>query len=305
MGRGSYTASDWSRLKNSRNITSDASASQIFQKHSVDERFDPRFVNVRESCDSEDSPEATPVIIGFDVTGSMGYLAEELAKNSLNATVTNLLEKQPVTNPHILCAAIGDSKSDMGPLQVTQFEADIRIAEQLLDLWLEGRDGGNGGESYHLLWYFAAQHTRTDCFEKRGKKGFLFTIGDEPCHMELTKDEIKRVFDDDVEQEVYSSQDLFAMASEKYEVFHIFLDRYPERSREVLINWDKIVGHRYVVLKPDDVEYIPQLITTIMQMVNGMDKNKALDQWDEAAKAVVSQAIAAIDLKPGKKFLFF
>ena len=80
MGRGSYTASDWSKLKNSRNITADASASQLFQKNSVDERFDPRFVNVRESCDSEDSPEATPIIIGFDVTGSMGYLAEELAK---------------------------------------------------------------------------------------------------------------------------------------------------------------------------------------------------------------------------------
>ena len=39
-----------------------------------------------------------------------------------------------------IIAAIGDSKSDLGPLQVTQFEADIRIAEQLLDLWLKGRE---------------------------------------------------------------------------------------------------------------------------------------------------------------------
>lgn len=305
MGRGSYTASDWSKLKNSRNITADASASQLFQKNSVDERFDPRFVNVRESCDSEDSPEATPIIIGFDVTGSMGYLAEELAKNSLNATVTNLLEKQPVTNPHILCAAIGDSKSDLGPLQVTQFEADIRIAEQLLDLWLEGRGGGNGGESYHLLWYFADKHTRTDSYEKRKKKGFLFTIGDEPCHMDLTKEEIKRVFDDDVQLASYSSKDLYKRVSEKYETFHIFLDKYPQRTKSVVDNWQQIVGDHFAILKPEEVEYIPHVITSIMQIVNGMDKNKAINQWEDAAKQVVSRALATIRFDREKKFLFF
>ena len=75
-----------------------------------------------------------------------------------------------VTDPQFLCAAIGDSKSDKTPLQVTQFESDIRIIRQLTDLYLEGGGGGNYGESYHLLWYFAAYRTAADCFEKRGKK---------------------------------------------------------------------------------------------------------------------------------------
>ena len=30
-----------------------------------------------------------------------------------------------------IIAAIGDSKSDLGPLQVTQFEADTRFAEDI------------------------------------------------------------------------------------------------------------------------------------------------------------------------------
>jgi hypothetical protein len=68
---------------------------------------------------------------------------------------------------------------DRAPLQATQFEADIRIARQLEKLWLEKGGGGNACESYTLPWYFAALHTATDCFEKRGKKGYLFTVGDE------------------------------------------------------------------------------------------------------------------------------
>jgi hypothetical protein len=82
---------------------------------------------IRESRDSEDSPESTPVIIGFDVTASMGYLAKELALHSMNEIIKHLYKAKPITNPHILCAAIGDSLADKYPLQVTQFEADIRI----------------------------------------------------------------------------------------------------------------------------------------------------------------------------------
>lgn len=59
------------------------------------------------------------------------------------------------------------------------FEADIRIARQLEKLWLEKGGGGNCCESYTLPWYFAALHTAIDWFEKRGQKGYLFTVGDE------------------------------------------------------------------------------------------------------------------------------
>ena len=79
-----------------------------------------------------------------------------------------------------MAMAIGDAECDRAPLQVTQFEADIRLADQLRELWIEGGGGGNRGESYHLPWAFAAMRTSTDCFERRGRKGYLFTIGDEP-----------------------------------------------------------------------------------------------------------------------------
>ena len=140
MGRGSYSAADWNRLKNSKGISASSTADDIFSGNSVNEKYLPQFINVRESRDSEDSPESTPIIIGFDSTGSMGYLAAEIAKNSLNRTATMILEKRPVTDPHIMCAAFTQpSSSTMYPaMQVTQFEADIRVVEQLLEFKLSG-----------------------------------------------------------------------------------------------------------------------------------------------------------------------
>ena len=171
MGRGSYTSADWSKLKKSSSISETSTASQIFKKRAMEERFNPRFIQLREARDSEEHPDSTPIIIGLDNPGSMGYLSEEIAKNALNETMMKLYSTKPVSDPQLMFAAIGDV-TDQAPLQVTQFESDIRIAEQLLDLWLEGA-GGDAPEDFSLLWYFAAKHTVTDSFTKRKKKGFL------------------------------------------------------------------------------------------------------------------------------------
>ena len=160
MGYGSYRASDWTKLKVSKGLREESTAQEIFRAKGMQDRYNPRYIQMRESCDSADSPCSTPIVIGFDVTGSMGYLAEEIAKNAMHKVVTMIYDKKPVTNPHIMCAAIGDV-CDKAPLQVTQFEADIRIQEQLMELWLEG-EGGDAPESFNLLWYFAAFHTCSD-----------------------------------------------------------------------------------------------------------------------------------------------
>lgn len=72
MGYGSYKASDWAKLKNSRSISDDSNAGAIFKKSTLNDKYNPRFIQMRESCDSNDSPASTPIIIAFDVTGSMG-----------------------------------------------------------------------------------------------------------------------------------------------------------------------------------------------------------------------------------------
>ena len=297
MGYGSYKSSDWSKLKKSAKITDDSSVSQIFKNRSMEERFNPKFINMRESMDSEEHPNSTPVIIGLDTTGSMGYLSEEIAKNGLNETMLKIYATNPIEDPQLMFAAIGDV-TDRAPLQVTQFESDIRIAEQLFALWMEG-NGGDAPEDFELMWYFAAKHTRIDSFEKHGKKGFLFTIGDADVHEMVKGPYIEDIFKDASRN--YSSKNLYDMASEKYQVFHIHLND----KGLIPANFSSIMGGRIAVLPKSSVNAIPETIITIMQLANGEDRETVLSQWSEVARPVVENAIKNMTFKSKKKGLFF
>ncbi len=294
MGYGSYTSNDWTKLKSSRGINNSSNVSQIFTNSELKDKYNPKFINMRESCDSNDSPLSTPIIIAFDDTASMGYLAEEIAKNALNRTITEIYDKQPVTNPHIMCAAFGNFR-DGAPLQVTQFEADIKIAEQLFDLWIERGGQGYSGDSY--VWYFAAKHTKIDSYNKRNKKGFLFTIGDDFCDRGLTAELAKTIYDDDIPKEL-SREELIEQASEKYELFHIITKSINPNGLE---SWSKLLPGRVANVAADGVKYLSEIIISIMQLANGSDRNEVIVQWDEAIIPIVRSAISSITIKSNKQ----
>ncbi|MCR4558255.1 MAG: hypothetical protein K5779_10590 [Saccharofermentans sp.] len=288
MGFGSYRSSDWTKLKNSRGINSSASVQQIFKNKQMDPKYDPKNINIRESRDSADSPESTPIIIAFDDTGSMGYLAQEIAQNSLNKTVTEIYDKNPVTNPHVMCAAFGNA-GDVAPLQVTQFEADIKIVEQLLDLWIPLRGMGDSGDP--LIWYFAAKHTSIDSFEKRGKKGFLFTIGDDTIKKSLFNHYFEEIFHDKIDTGYLEPSDILDMAKEKYHVFHIITK--PLRN-DVQEKWLKLLPNGTATVDAANVKNLYMVIISIMQLVNGQDRTSIINQWPEEVRADITEAIKYI-----------
>lgn len=293
MGHGSYNAADWNRLKNSRGISEQSTAGDIFKGNSAQEKYLPRFIHMRESRDSDDSPASTPIIIGFDSTGSMGYLAAEIAKNSLNKTATMILEKRPVTDPHIMCAAFTSPGGSLS-MQVTQFEADIRVVEQLLDFVLQG---GNRYSYDALVWYFALKHTSTDCFEKRGKKGFLFCVGDEigddGNEIILRGSEIQRVYGDENAPD-YKTKDLAALVSEKYEIFHIITGSHTDSS---LKTWEPLLPGRNAVIESKDIEFLAEVMISLMQMTGGLSMAEAVSQWSGRARTAVETALRTIRLK--------
>ncbi len=300
MGRGSYTAADWNKLRNSRNISNAKSETEIFKSTSCDQRFDPRFIQTREARDSEDHPESLPIILGLDVTGSMGYLAKMVAQESLNETMMKLYSTNAVKDPALMFAAYGDIDDD-SPLQVTQFESDIRIAEQLLDLWLE--NAGSGRVVPNLLWYFAAKHTSLDNFEKRKKKGFIFTIGDSAdCRKEGDPGNLpelyQRVFGEKVNMKV---TDIVKAAEEKFEIFHLFLDDGFAKAKNIV---SFLPGHT-MVIRTDEIDAIPEIIISTIQMTGGMTLEETLKQWPEAKLPVVKRALSELAIKSNKKGLFF
>lgn len=289
MGSGYYTAADWSKLKASRGLGSSSNANQTFSNNTINSKYDAKYINVRESFDSEDSPESTPVIIGFDVTGSMGYLAQEIATNSLNETIMKILTEKPVSNPHMMCAAFTMPGK---PLQVTQFEADIRVVEQLLEFVL---GGGNPFAGDNILWYFAAKHTKTDCNDKRGKKGFLIGIGDEICGTDrniLSEAAISEMFNESVNKDITFDEAL-AMAQEKYEIIHITVGPdYRFGFGQSHDGWKNALPGRCAKLHQDNIDCLSDVIVAAMLLVKGVSREKIFSSIaDEKKRNVVREAI--------------
>jgi len=266
MGHGNWSSRDWEAYA-ARSVHG-RSRAELFGARGMDPAFDPSRIAFRESRDSAENPEATPIIIGVDVTGSMGVLAEQLVVRGLNETFTALLDRKPVSDPHVMAMAIGDAYCDRAPLQVTQFEADLRIVEQLRQLWLEGGGGGNHGESYSLAHVFAGMRTVHDARERRGRKGFLFTVGDEPVLDGVEVDQLARVLGIGARRGV-SALEAVRLASVGYELFHIIVDgSYAARNMaRVRQSWEAILPERVIYLR--DPSRLAETIVATIERATG------------------------------------
>jgi len=285
MGGGSWTNKDWVTYSNARGMTAQSTAKDLYKSVDIRADFNPKGVKFRESCDSADHPNSHPIILGLDVTGSMGSVLETISKK-LNLLITEIFERKPVEDPQIMFVAFGDARCDSRPLQVTQFESDIRIAEQLNDVYFEKRGGGNGGESYALPWYFAARHTKLDNFDKRGQKGYLFTIGDECCHPELTASQIETFIGDDIEKDL-TAEEVLTEVSRMYEVYHLIVE--PCYNQDVTGSWRNLLGKNAIMV--ENVDNIPEVIVSILELHAGKDVNTVVNSWDGSTSVVVKNAI--------------
>jgi hypothetical protein len=288
MGNARWDSNDWTSYSKT---TSSKKIDDIFTKSSIVDELNPYGVAMRESRDSALNPASTAIIVGLDVTGSMGKIADVMAKEGLGVMVEEILARKPVTDPHIMLAGVGDAYSDRSPLQITQFEADLTIAKQLEQIWLEKGGGGNHFESYNLPWYFAAKHTSIDCFEKRGKKGYLFTVGDEEAPKELLKSHISKIFGDSVERD-YSTEELLNMVSKMYHVFHIIVEEGSHASMymgDVLSSWTELLGQR--VLRLADHTKLAEVVVSAIEVNEGRDVNSVTKSWSGATSVVVGRAI--------------
>ncbi|MDR3450826.1 MAG: hypothetical protein P4M15_13975 [Alphaproteobacteria bacterium] len=296
MGGSRFDDNDWGTYSSA---ASTRTIDQAFVRQSINKTsdprtsFDPTTITVRESRDSDANPNATPVILAFDVTGSMGSIPYAFVQEGLGKLMKEIYDRKPVSDPHIMCMAVGDARTDQSPLQVTQFEADIRIAKQLEDIYLEGGGGGNGGESYNLPWYFAATKTSTDAVEKRGKKGVLFTIGDEPPVDVLTKEQIERVIGGEPTRD-FTSAELLEMVRKQYDVFHVVVEQgsgISDYGRDRVVGgWNKLLGEGHVLLLSDYTK-LSEVVTSAIQLNAGADRDAVVKSWSGDTSLVVANAL--------------
>jgi len=291
MGRSTWKSTDWNTYATTTsNTIASAKAlgmddytarAQVFTSTGIKDYLDPRKVTLRESRDSEAHPNSTAIIIGLDVTGSMGIIAEKMATIELGKLVNGILDRAVVSDPHIMIMGIGDINCDRAPLQASQFETDISIAEQLKDIYLEGGGGGNSYESYDLPWIFAANRTSIDCFEKRGKKGYLFTIGDElPPQRAVGKRQLNEATNISVQGDV-SCKDSLEDAQRTYSVFHIIVEEgdYCRRAKNrVTTEWRNLLGKRAINLS--NYRYLSEVILSVISVNEGADPESVVAGWE-------------------------
>lgn len=288
MGSSNWNAqsyTDYSKTVSSK------SQQQIFTSTNIHPDLDPSKFEIRESVDSQANPNSTPIIIAVDETGSMGHLAVEIIKKGLGVIVEGIIARKPVPDPHILLAVIGDAYTDSSPIQATQFEADVVITPQIEKFYLEGNGGGNGGESYALVWWFAVNKTHCDAINKRGKKGYIFTVGDESCHRELTKEQINRLFNGQVEKDE-SAEQLLQTCQENWNVFHLITPTGVTQRQNAGSKWRELLGERAMTI--EDSNRLGEVIVSTMQINEGQNKNEVLKSWDDDTNLIVANSVKSL-----------
>ena len=245
MGYSTWSDSAYNTLKSKRKGTS---RSTIFTNSGkIDPDMNPHKMKPRESRDSDAHPNSNAIVVAFDITGSMGQIPEQFAREKLGGLMRMLVERDYIDDPQVLFAGVGDATCDHGPLQIGQFESGLEMDMWLTRIWLEGGGGGQMSESYGLAHLFAARFTEIDCFEKRGKKGYLFTMGDE-MSWGVPAAHVERVFGHNPEADM-TIEEVVALAQERYEVFHIVVAQgYHGGNPKVLEHWRGLLGERALVL---------------------------------------------------------
>ena len=243
-------------LNSSGTILNNVSNQDVFTSRRVQNDLNPLNV-MRECFDTEEHPNTVPIILALDVTGSMGQAAVEIAKK-LNVIMTNLYEK--MQDVEFCIMGIGDLYCDSGPIQISQFESDVRIAEHLDKVWFEFGGGGNYWESYTAAWYMGSRHCKLDCW-KRGQKGIIITIGDERLNPYLPANTLKKLTGDNLQNDV-KTDDLYTEASEKFDIYHINVNHGREWDHEKIVESFSLLGDNFKEANLDSiVDAIVDIIT--------------------------------------------
>ena len=263
--------------------------------------LDPEGLAVRESRDSDEHPDSLPIAVLFDVTGSMQSVPRVL-QTKLPELFGLLLRKGYTEHPQILFGAVGDATCDRVPLQLGQFESDNRMDDDLGNILLEGGGGGQMTESYELAMYAMARHTALDSVDRRGRRGYLFLIGDEKPYGKVKAREVRDVLGDDIAEDIPITA-ILAELRRSYDVYFILpAGTAHAGSTDVLGTWRKLLGQNVIEL--DDLDAVCETIAlTVGLGEEAIDLEEGLDDLADigsASAASVGRALAGLARRSGE-----
>lgn len=273
MGHSTYSHENYTAYRKSIAHTPVNTLFKQNQVREVSKAMNPFGIGVRECRDSAAHPNTTGCIVLLDNTGSMGDIPVNMVKNYLGTLMSTLIARD-LPDVQVLFGTINDHIASNYPLQVGQFESgDVELTKWLTESWLQGGGGGGNHESYLMGWLFAARHTALDCFEKRGKRGILFTVGDERSHTSVDARTLADVMGYK-QADGMTDKELLEEARKMYNVFHIHVNEgsYPDDAT-TLDYWEKLMDGPAIVLR--DQRLIAETIATA---IGAVEAKASLDE---------------------------
>ena len=151
-------------------------------------------------------------------------------------------------------------------------------------------------ESYELALYFMARHTATDSWDKRGRRGYLFIIGDELAYAGVKRAEVARLIGDDLTEDVPVRQ-MVDEVTARWDTYYLLpAGSHYAGNRKVLDFWRGLLGQNAVEL--DDLDAVCETIAlTVGLGEQAIDLDAGLRDLDRAgstATRTVSKALARL-----------
>jgi hypothetical protein len=129
-----------------------------------------------------------------------------------------------------------------------------------------------------------ARHTSLDCYEKRGKRGYLFVIGDEIPYPKVKRKEVAKVIGDGLQADL-STEVLVRELERTYDVYYI-LPRLTHHwdNPEVHRRWVELLGQN--VLRLEDPAGICEMIASTIGVAEGvLDPTRVEEDLEESGSA--------------------
>ena len=115
----------------------------------------------------------------------------------------------------------------------------------------------------------------TDTYVNRiGLKGYHFVITDEPCHEQLSKSEVKRIFGENIlkeelkhlDNEFPTVEDMVQELKRKTHQFVLILNDY--NYHDTVSRWKDLCGEKSVIMI-DSTRQLPEVISAIIGLTEG------------------------------------
>lgn len=253
------------------------------------------------------SDSKAPVVIGIDVTGSMGDWPKTIF--SKLPYLEHEMREYLGEDAEISFCAIGDVHSDQYPLQVRKFVKGPELANELKELVIEGGGGAQYKESYEMGAYYYARH----CDIPNAVKPIFIFIGDEGIYDAVDKSAAKKLCGDDIDHRE-TAHKIFNELKRRFSVYAIRKtygsmvgDTADSLDRGIQAQWEKLVGSDRIAPLNDPNRVVDVIFGIfakeagrIEDFENELKERQLKDRGGDAKVSVVMKALKTIHKLPAK-----